>query len=282
MTRPLPPPLEGVRVLVLAHLIAGPTAGMYLADMGADVVKVESHDAPDASRSVYGIARAGEGILHLTVNRNKRALCLDLQKPAGREAFYRVVKTADVVLEGYRNGVAEKLGIDYATLAPMNPRLIYCSVSAFGPEGPWRAKPGLDALAQAVGGLMAVTGEADGGPVLVCHRHEATHRLGKGVQARLRAPRPFRAEGGDRAVDQPWVHGREGGVVDAELLRDAVAIAFEDHVGGFDHAIEGLAPCGLLEIETERALVAVHREMEDALSRPRHSVHAARGIGRLA
>ena len=105
--------------------------------------------------------------LHLTVNRNKRALCLDLRKPAGRETFYRVVKTADVVLEGYRNGVAERLGIDYATLAPMNPRLIYCSVSAFGPEGPWREKPGLDALAQAVGGLMAVTGEVEGGPALV-------------------------------------------------------------------------------------------------------------------
>ncbi|HZE35698.1 MAG TPA: CoA transferase [Candidatus Eisenbacteria bacterium] len=167
MTDPLVRPLEGVRVLELAHLIAGPTGGMYLADMGADVVKVESREAPDASRSVYGVARAGEGILHLTVNRNKRALCLDLQKPAGRETFYRVVRTADVVLEGYRNGVAEKLGIDYATLAPMNPRLIYCSVSAFGPAGPWREKPGLDALAQAVGGLMAVTGEVDGGPALV-------------------------------------------------------------------------------------------------------------------
>jgi len=167
MTDPLVRPLGGMRVLELAHLIAGPTAGMYLADMGADVIKVESREAPDASRSVYGVARAGEGILHLTVNRNKRALCLDLRKPAGREVFYRVVKTADVVLEGYRNGVAEKLGIDYATLAPMNPRLIYCSLSAFGPEGPWREKPGLDALAQAVGGLMAVTGEAEGGPALV-------------------------------------------------------------------------------------------------------------------
>jgi len=167
MTDPLVRPLEGVRVLELAHLIAGPTGGMYLADMGADVIKVESREAPDASRSVYGITRAGEGILHLTVNRNKRALCLDLQKPAGRATFYRMVKTADVVLEGYRNGVAERLGIDYATLAPMNPRLVYCSVSAFGPEGPWREKPGLDALAQAVGGLMAVTGEVNGGPALV-------------------------------------------------------------------------------------------------------------------
>jgi crotonobetainyl-CoA:carnitine CoA-transferase CaiB-like acyl-CoA transferase len=167
MTHPPARALEGVRVLELAHLIAGPTCGMYLADMGADVIKVESRDAPDASRTVYGITRAGEGILHLTVNRNKRALCLDLAKPLGRETFYRVAKTADVVLEGYRNGVAEKLGIDYATLRPMNPRLVYCSVSAFGPDGPWRSKPGLDALAQALGGLMAVTGEADGGPALV-------------------------------------------------------------------------------------------------------------------
>jgi crotonobetainyl-CoA:carnitine CoA-transferase CaiB-like acyl-CoA transferase len=167
MTSPPARALDGVRVLELAHLIAGPTCGMYLADMGADVIKVESRDAPDASRSVYGIARAGEGILHLTVNRNKRALCIDLARPSGREAFYRVVKTADVVLEGYRNGVAEKLGIDYATLRPLNPRLVYCSLSAFGPDGPWRNKPGLDALAQAVGGIMAVTGEADGGPALV-------------------------------------------------------------------------------------------------------------------
>jgi crotonobetainyl-CoA:carnitine CoA-transferase CaiB-like acyl-CoA transferase len=167
MSQPPVRALEGVRVLELAHLIAGPTGGMYLADMGADVIKVESRESPDASRTVYGVARASEGILHLTVNRNKRALCLDLGKPLGRETFYRVVKTADVVLEGYRNGVAEKLGIDYATLRPMNPRLIYCSVSAFGPEGPWRNKPGLDALAQAVGGLMAVTGETDGAPALV-------------------------------------------------------------------------------------------------------------------
>jgi crotonobetainyl-CoA:carnitine CoA-transferase CaiB-like acyl-CoA transferase len=167
MTSPPVRALEGVRVLELAHLIAGPTCGMYLGDMGADVIKVESRESPDASRTVYGITRAGEGILHLTVNRNKRALCLDLAKPMGREAFYRVARTADVVLEGYRNGVAEKLGIDYATLRPLNPRLIYCSVSAFGPDGPWRNKPGLDALAQAVGGIMAVTGEADGGPALV-------------------------------------------------------------------------------------------------------------------
>ena len=117
---------------------------------------------------MYGVAtRDGEGMLHLTVNRNKRALCLDVKQPEGRAAFRRLATWADVVLEGYRNGVAERLGIDYDSLRPLNPRLIYCSVSAFGPDGPWREKPGLDALAQAVGGLMAVTGEADGGPALV-------------------------------------------------------------------------------------------------------------------
>ena len=167
MADSLRPPLHGVRVLELAHLIAGPICGMYLADMGADVVKVESRDAPDAGRSVYPRAvRNGEGVLHLTVNRNKRAICLDVKRPEGREAFHRLARWADVVIEGFRGGVAERLGIDYDSLKTINPRLIYCSISAFGPDGPWREKPGLDSLAQALGGLMAITGEADGGPVL--------------------------------------------------------------------------------------------------------------------
>ncbi|HET8579102.1 MAG TPA: CoA transferase [Methylomirabilota bacterium] len=166
MAEPLAPPLEGVRVLELAHLIAGPICGMYLGDMGADVVKVESRDAPDAGRSVYRVFLGGEGILHLTVNRNKRGVCLDLKRPEGRQAFLRLARWADVMIEGFRGGVAERLGIGYESLRAVNPRLIYCSVSAFGPEGPWRDKPGLDSLAQAVGGLMAITGEPDGSPVL--------------------------------------------------------------------------------------------------------------------
>ncbi|HEX7785963.1 MAG TPA: CoA transferase [Methylomirabilota bacterium] len=167
MADALPPPLHGVRVLELAHLIAGPICGMYLADMGADVVKVESREAPDAGRSVYARAmRNGEGVLHLTVNRNKRAICLDVKRPEGRAAFRRLAAWADVIIEGFRGGVAERLGIDYDSIKSANPRLIYCSISAFGPEGPWREKPGLDSLAQALGGLMAITGEPDGGPVL--------------------------------------------------------------------------------------------------------------------
>jgi crotonobetainyl-CoA:carnitine CoA-transferase CaiB-like acyl-CoA transferase len=159
-------PLAGYRVLELAHLIAGPVCGMYLADMGADVVKIEQPGAGDASRTAYGAQLGGESAVFVTVNRNKRSVALDLARPEGRGVFERLVAGADVVLEAYRGGVAERLGIDWARLAPLNPRLVYCSLSAFGPEGPWRDKPGVDMLVQAMGGLMAVMGEADGPPVL--------------------------------------------------------------------------------------------------------------------
>ena len=159
-------PLTGYRVLELAHLIAGPVCGMYLADMGADVIKVENPDAGDASRTVYGRHLHGESAVFVTVNRNKRSVALDLAHADGRRVFARLVESADVVIEAYRGGVAERLGIDYDTLAVRNPRLVYCSLSAFGPTGPWREKPGLDMLVQAMGGLMAVTGEPEGAPIL--------------------------------------------------------------------------------------------------------------------
>jgi crotonobetainyl-CoA:carnitine CoA-transferase CaiB-like acyl-CoA transferase len=159
-------PLAGYRVLELAHLIAGPVCGMYLADMGADVVKIEHPADGDASRLVYGTQYGAESAVFVTVNRNKRSVALDLGRPEGAALFRRLVARTDVVIEAYRGGVAARLGVDYAALAPLNPRLVYCSVSAFGPEGPWRDKPGLDMLVQAVSGLMSVTGEPDRAPVL--------------------------------------------------------------------------------------------------------------------
>ena len=159
-------PLAGYRVLELAHLIAGPVCGMYLADMGADVVKIEQPTGGDASRTAYGTHVGGESAVFVTVNRNKRSAAIDLAQPEGRAAFERLVARADVVLEAYRGGVAERLGIDWARLAPLNPRLVYCSLSAFGPDGPWREKPGVDMLVQAMGGVMAVTGDPDGPPAL--------------------------------------------------------------------------------------------------------------------
>ena len=159
-------PLSGYRVLELAHLIAGPVCGMYLADMGADVIKVEQPSAGDASRTLYDPLPGGDSVVFLTANRNKKSVALDLSRPEGRAAFTRLVARADVVIEAYRGGVAERLGIDYARLRPVNPRLVYCSLSAFGPEGPMRERPGLDMLVQALSGMMAVTGEPDGGPLL--------------------------------------------------------------------------------------------------------------------
>jgi crotonobetainyl-CoA:carnitine CoA-transferase CaiB-like acyl-CoA transferase len=159
-------PLTGYRVLELAHLIAGPACGMYLADMGADVEKIEQPGGGDASRTAYGAHLGAESAVFLTVNRNKRSIALDLARPDGLAALDRLVAHADVVLEAYRGGVAERLGIDWPRLARINPRLVYCSLSAFGPDGPWRDKPGVDMLVQAMGGLMAVMGEPDGPPVL--------------------------------------------------------------------------------------------------------------------
>src|SRR5260370_14756952 len=123
----LPPPLSGVRVLELAHLIAGPICGMYLADSGADVVKVESREAPDAGRSVYRRAvRNGEGVLHLTVNRNKRGICLDVKQPEGRDAFLRLAGWADVIIEGFRGGVAQPPRLDVHTVEGRSPPPAYC------------------------------------------------------------------------------------------------------------------------------------------------------------
>lgn len=159
-------PLAGYRVLELAHLIAGPVCGMSLADMGADVVKVEQPGEGDASRVVYGTHYGAESAVFLTVNRNKRSLALDLGRPEGRAVLDRLVARSDVLIEAYRGGVAERLGIDHARLSTINPRLVYCSLSAFGPEGPFRNRPGLDMLVQAMGGLMAVMGEPDRPPAL--------------------------------------------------------------------------------------------------------------------
>ena len=162
------PALAGYRVLELAHFIAGPVSGLYLADMGADVIKVEEPGAGDASRRMYDAATVpgGDSSVYLATNRNKRSVAIDLTKPDGRAAFLRLVATADVVIEAYRGGVAERLGIGYDACAGANPRLIYCSLSAFGPTGPMRDKPGLDMLVQALGGIMSVTGEPNGSPLL--------------------------------------------------------------------------------------------------------------------
>jgi crotonobetainyl-CoA:carnitine CoA-transferase CaiB-like acyl-CoA transferase len=157
---------EGVRVLDLSRMLAGPYGSMLLADMGAEVIKVEEPDGGDPMR-VMGppFLPEGESAYFLSINRNKKSIALDLTAPAGRELFLDLAARADVVWENFRPGVMDRLGLAYATLAGANPGLILCSISAYGQDGPYRDWPAFDLALQAMGGAMSLTGEEGGRPV---------------------------------------------------------------------------------------------------------------------
>jgi crotonobetainyl-CoA:carnitine CoA-transferase CaiB-like acyl-CoA transferase len=158
-------PLRRLRVLDLSQVMAGPFCGMMLGDMGADVIKVEPPESGDQTRRAMGFKLKGSDSLgFINMNRNKRSMVLNLKAPAGRDVFHQLVKTADVVLENYRPGVAARLGVDYPTLKAINPGIIYASISGFGQTGPWSQRPGFDLIAQAMSGIMSITGDPDGPP----------------------------------------------------------------------------------------------------------------------
>jgi len=156
-------PLSGCRVIELAHIMAGPAAGMLLADMGADVIKVEKVSGDDTRRMVPPTV-GGESAAFMMMNRNKRGIVLDLKQPEGKEALRRLLRAADVVIENYRKGTMERLGLGYETLRQDNPGLIYCALSGFGRSGPYAERGGFDLIAQGMSGLMSVTGEGPGRP----------------------------------------------------------------------------------------------------------------------
>jgi len=160
-----PGPLAGVRVLELAQIMAGPTCGMLLADMGADVIKVEKLPGGDDARGYREPRVNGVSAPFMMLNRNKRGMALDLKQKAGRDVLLRMVGDADVLTENYRRGTMEKLGLGYDVLARHNPGLIYCAVSGYGRDGPWADKGGFDLIAQGFAGLMSITGEPGGPPV---------------------------------------------------------------------------------------------------------------------
>jgi crotonobetainyl-CoA:carnitine CoA-transferase CaiB-like acyl-CoA transferase len=159
-----PGPLAGLRVLELAQIMAGPTAGLLLADMGADVIKVEKLPGGDDSRDYKGPRINGVAAPFLIMNRNKRGIALNLKHPQGREILLRLVRDADVLTENYRRGTLEKLGLGYDVLSAANPGLIYCAVSGYGRDGPFADKGGFDLIAQGFAGLMSITGEPGGPP----------------------------------------------------------------------------------------------------------------------
>ena len=160
-------PLDGVRVVDLTQVMGGPYCTMQLGDLGADVIKVEPPTG-DLSRSMGGAQLrmpGNDNAPFFALNRNKRSVVLDLTQPRGREIFYALARTADIVVESFRPGVTKRLGVDYETLADMNPRLIYASISGFGQTGPYADRPGFDLIAQGMSGVMSVTGEPNGPPV---------------------------------------------------------------------------------------------------------------------
>jgi crotonobetainyl-CoA:carnitine CoA-transferase CaiB-like acyl-CoA transferase len=156
--------LDGIRVVDLSRVIAGPWCGALLADFGADVVKVEDTAGGDESRT-WPPHKDGETAAYLLFNRNKRGMTLDLKSPEGVEVVKALVARSDVLVENFRTGTMESFGLGYDALAEINPRLIYCSVSAFGRTGPRKDSPGYEALMQAFSGIMSITGEPGGQPV---------------------------------------------------------------------------------------------------------------------
>lgn len=159
--------LQGLLVLDLTRILSGPFATMTLADLGADVVKVEQPGTGDDTRAWGPPSQGGEAAYFLSINRNKRSLAVDLKSPEGRAAVWRLAMRADVLVENFRPGTAGRLGFGYDELSAQNPGLVYASISGFGQTGPDAGLAGYDAIAQARSGIMSVTGEADGPPVRV-------------------------------------------------------------------------------------------------------------------
>ncbi len=156
-------PLDGVRVIELAHIMAGPVCGLMLADLGADVIKVEKPEGDDSRRFLPPDVN-GESAAFMMLNRNKRSIVLDLKGEQDREIIRRLLRDADVVIENYRRGTMERLGLGYDVLSADNPGLIYCEISGFGRSGPYADRGGFDLIAQGMSGLMSITGEAPDRP----------------------------------------------------------------------------------------------------------------------
>ena len=159
------PPLKGIRVIELARILAGPWAGQLLADLGADVIKVENPDGGDDTRKwgppfVTGADGANlSAAYYHSCNRGKRSIAVDFSRPEGAEIVRRLVATADVLIENFKVGGLKKYGLDYETLKAINPRLVYCSITGFGQDGPYAPRAGYDFIIQGIGGLMSITGE---------------------------------------------------------------------------------------------------------------------------
>ena len=158
-------PLSDIRVLDLSRVLAGPYCAMMLGDMGADVIKVEQPGSGDDTRRWGPPFAEGESAYYLSVNRNKRSITLNLKEPEGQDVLRRLIAQSDVLVENFKQGTLERLGFGFDEVHQWHPKLIYCSISGFGADGPYSSRPGYDIAAQAMGGLMSITGAPDGEPL---------------------------------------------------------------------------------------------------------------------
>ncbi|MFF0461804.1 CaiB/BaiF CoA transferase family protein [Streptomyces mexicanus] len=203
-----PGALHGIRVLDLSRILSGPLATMVLADLGADVVKVEDTKDGDDTRQWGPPFQGTEAAYFLAANRNKRGVCVDLKTDRGREFVLRLAERADVLVENFRPGTAARLGLGYDELSARNPGLVYASISGYGQTGPWAARPGYDAIAQAQSGMMSITGERGGPPM---RPGVATADIGAGMWAVigiLAALHARRATGRGQHVDVSLLDGQ--------------------------------------------------------------------------
>ena len=159
------PPLTGIRILDLSRIIAGPNCTMQLADLGAEVIKVERPGHGDETRNMRPPDANGEAHFYLAYNRNKKSIAINMQSETGRELIHQLAAKSDVMIENFRPGVVKRLGIDYEAMKQINPGLVYCSISAYGQSGAMAKRPGLDPVLQAEMGLMSVNGEPEGTPM---------------------------------------------------------------------------------------------------------------------
>jgi crotonobetainyl-CoA:carnitine CoA-transferase CaiB-like acyl-CoA transferase len=160
-----PTALDGLLVVDFTRVVAGPACTQTLADFGAEVIKIENPEGGDDTRAYEHAEIGGESAAYLSLNRNKRGIALDLTAPAAREVARELIARADVVVENFSASVMEKFGLDYASVSPANPRLVYCSISAYGRKGPFASRPGFDPITQAESGFMSLNGFPDGPPV---------------------------------------------------------------------------------------------------------------------
>jgi len=181
-------PLAGIKVLDLSRVLAGPLCAQALGDLGAEVIKVESTGLGDETRGWPPFKGEGMGAVFLCVNRNKRSIAIDMKSERGRELVHQLVRASDVAIESFGTGVAERLGIDAETLCALNPRLVHCSISGFGRDGPLARAPGYDVILQAFCGVMSMTGDEKGGhirsPISPIDQMTGTHAV-TGILASL-------------------------------------------------------------------------------------------------